>query len=459
MFSQITFSPAYPLITFTSPVFITHPGDGTNRVFIVQQNGTIRVMNNDSSASSAPIFLNITNKVIAGGESGLLGLAFHPNYSSNRYFYVYYTRAGDGTLIVSRFTTFAGNPNKADSLSELNLLTVPHPNFSNHNGGALMFGADGYLYAGMGDGGSGGDPNNNGQNVNSMLGKIHRIDVNNPSGGNNYGIPPGNPFAAGGGRAEIFCWGLRNPWRISQDPVTKTIYCGDVGQGFWEEVDTISVGKNYGWRCYEGNHPYNTSGCGAISNYTFPIKEYYHTGGACSITGGYVYRGSRIPVLTGRYIYGDYCNRNVWKLFYNSGVVNDTVLIGQLPSNLLSFGVDKNNEIYACCANGVIYKFNYIPIGIKGNSNHVPGLFKIEQNYPNPFNPATQIQYTVEKQAHVKIKIYDLLGNEIQQLVNEKKEAGLYSIKWQAENFPSAVYFCRIEAEGQFADIKMVLIK
>ena len=384
-FSQITYVNAFPNLVFTQPVFLTHSRDATNRIFVVQQNGYIMTFPNDSSVTTNLVFLNLTNKILTGSERGLLGLAFHPNYSVNRYFYVYYTRTPDGALIISRFTTQTGNPNKADSLSELIILTVLHPSASNHNGGCLMFGLDGYLYAGTGDGGNGGDPPNNAQNLNVLLGKILRLDINNPSGGNNYGIPPGNPFIGGGGSPEIFCWGMRNPWRFSQDPVTGIIYCGDVGQDAWEEVDTLAVGKNYGWRCYEGNHPYNTTGCLPINNYTFPIKEYQNFGADISITGGYVYRGSRTPSLLGRYIYSDYGSRKTWKLLYSGGVVSDTLLFTTAPGSVLSYGVDQNNELYTLCANGSIYKFTGTIIGINGNGNTVPEGYSLRAELSKPF--------------------------------------------------------------------------
>lgn len=459
LYTQVNFSPAFPSLIFTSPVFLTHSGDGTNRIFVVEQSGVIRVFPNDSSAASYTTFLNLTNKVIAGGERGLLGLAFHPNYNSNRFFYVYYTRVGDGALVISRFTTQSGNPNKADSLSELNIITIAHPTYANHNGGCLMFGQDGYLYMGPGDGGSGGDPNNNAQDTTRLLGKILRLDINNPSGGNNYGIPPGNPLTGiNGGKREIFAWGVRNPWRFSRDPVTNIIYMADVGQDAWEEVDTLSVGKNYGWRCYEGNHPYNTSGCGPINTYTFPIKEYQNFSVDCSITGGYVYRGSRVSWLVGRYVYADYCSRKVWKLLYSGGTVSDTSLIGSAPAAVLSFGVDQNNELYVCCLNG-IYKFNDLIIGINGNNNSLPQNFFLDQNYPNPFNPSTTINYSVEKAVNVSIKIYSVLGREVAQLVNEYKQPGNYSVKWNAENFPSGIYVYRMSVDGLSIDKKMVLLK
>jgi glucose/arabinose dehydrogenase len=354
---------AFPNLTFTQPVFLTHSNDGTNRIFIVQKNGLIKVFPNDPSVTSAKTFLNLSSRIVTGGggdERGLLGMAFHPNYAGNGYFYVNYTQAGTGRTIVARYSVFSTNPDSANFNSELILLNIYQP-FSNHNGGMLFFGQDGYLYIGMGDGGSFGDPGNRAQNLDSLLGKILRIDVDTTIGPQNYGIPPSNPFAGGGGRPEIFAWGMRNPWRISQDSLTSMIWCGDVGQNSWEEVDIIENGRNYGWRIMEGAHCYNPpSGCNQ-TGLTLPIKEYSHTGGRCSITGGYVYRGSRRPELTGRYIYGDYCSREIWKLMYQGGVITEDAFLITAPAFILSFGTDQFNELHVLCDNGIIYRFNAAP--------------------------------------------------------------------------------------------------
>lgn len=461
VYTQVNFVNAFPNLSFSLPLFLTHSGDGTNRIFVVQQRGLIRVFPNDSMTTNVQTFLDASNLVNqSGNERGLLGLAFHPNYSSNRYFFIYYTRASDGALRISRFTTQSGNPNKADSLSELNMLTIPHPTYTNHNGGCLMFGGEGNLYIGTGDGGGGGDPFNNSQNLNSLLGKMLRIDINTPSGGNNYSIPPTNPYAGGGGAPEIFATGLRNPWRFSRDAVTGTIYCGDVGQDAWEEIDTISVGKNYGWRCYEGNAPYNTSGCGPIGNYTFPIAVYQNVGSDISVTGGYVYRGARVPWLVGRYIYADYGSRKVWKLLLSGGNVSENEIIGVAPTLIPSFGVDQSNELYIVGGNGSIYKLQDAVIGINGNNNQLPAGFSLEQNYPNPFNPVTKIYYNVGEASIINITIFDVTGREINSLVNETKQAGRFSAEFNAAGLPSGVYFYKMTVNGSQSDEKkMVLVK
>jgi glucose/arabinose dehydrogenase len=458
---------AFPNVSFTSPLYVTHSNDGTDRIFVMQQGGLVRVLPNDSTTTNIKTFLNITNKIVSGGERGLLGIAFHPDYTTNGYFYVNYTRSGDGATIVSRFSRSIGDPDKADSLSEYVLLTISQP-FSNHNGGIIFFGLDGYLHIGMGDGGSGGDPGNRAQNPQELLGKILRIDVDTTTTTTNYGIPPTNPFYGNptAGREEIFAMGMRNPWRVSQDPVTGLIYCGDVGQGSWEEIDIIENGLNYGWRCYEGNAPYNTSGCQPASFYTFPIKAYPRSSPECSVTGGFVYRGERrAPELEGRYIYGDYCSRKIWKLKYDNGTVTEDSLLVTAASNILSFGTDQNNELYVCCSNGVIYRFNKSNLlSINNNGNNIPEKFALEQNYPNPFNPETNINYHIPGITKVKLLIYDITGKEVRTLVNTTQMAGEYNIAWNGrDNFGSAVasgvYFYSITAGENVATKKMLMLK
>lgn len=355
IYAQFTMQQAYPNLTFSSPVDLQYAPDGTDRIFVVGQSGIIKVFENNRNTMTAKTFLDITDRVTSGGETGLLGLAFHPDYATNGYFYVDYTTPNPLRTHISRFQV-TSNPDSADKNSELVLLEVTQP-YANHNGGRVIFGPDGYLYIGFGDGGSGGDPNDYAQNRTVLLGKILRIDVDNPSGGLNYGIPSDNPFVGNtqGWREEIYSFGMRNPWRFSFDASNGWLWCGDVGQGSWEEIDTITSGGNYGWRCYEGNHAYNLAGCNA-TDYLFPIWEYGHTNGNCSITGGYVYRGMRRPELKGTYIYGDYCSRTIWSLDYSGiNLTNTQISIG--ASSILSFGVDMNNELYVLCSNGKIYEY------------------------------------------------------------------------------------------------------
>lgn len=459
---------AFPNLTFTQPAFITNSNDGTNRIFVLQQNGIIKVFPNDSNVTAANLktFLDISNKISSSaGEEGLLGLAFHQNYLNNGYFYVDYTAPNPLHTVIARYKVSSTNPNKADSLSEYILLTINQP-FSNHNGGNLLFGLDGYLHIGMGDGGSGGDPFNNAQNTHVLLGKILRINVNDSTTTTRYAIPPTNPFYSDTslGRGEVFCWGMRNPWRFSQDPVTGIIYCGDVGQDTWEEVDILHGGKNYGWRVLEGFACFNPpSGCDTTGK-TMPIKVYGHVSGACSITGGYVYRGSRRPELRGAYIYGDYCNGKIWMLRYNNGTITSDSLLTTQPTSLSSFGIDQFNELYfAGYTNGKIYRFNLSSRanGVNNNQNSLPDKYLLNQNFPNPCNPNTIIKYSLPENNFVTLTLYDIEGKQITKIVNTFQVAGNYSINFSPSEFKLAtgIYFYSLHTNDFQQTKKMIILK
>ncbi len=458
--AQYNFKVAFPNLTFSSALDLQNAGDGTNRLFVVEQAGRIKVFPNQHNISTTKTFLDITDRVTSGGETGLLGLAFHPNYKNNGYFYVNYTAANPLRTIISRFKVSTSNHDSADKNSEQILLTYNQP-YSNHNGGCIAFGPDGYLYIAAGDGGSGGDPQNNAQNITNLLGKIIRIDVDNPQLPLNYGIPTTNPFVDSTNasiRKEIYSWGMRNTWRFSFDFTTGLLWAGDVGQGDWEEVDIIQNGKNYGWRCYEGNHSYNLSGCNGT--YEFPIWEYSHSTGI-SITGGYVYRGQNVPELYGKYIYGDYGSQIVWALEYDG--VNPTVntQITTAAGNITSFGTDENKELYLVSFNGKIYKFTPTVTNIEA-SNEVND-FRLLQNYPNPFNPTTSIRYAISRHQFVLLKIYDVLGNEIATLVNEEQPAGIYEVIFNSASgnkyLSSGIYFYKLSVGSFIETRKMILLK
>lgn len=322
------------------PVLATNAGDNSQRLFVLEQPGQIKIVQNGLVLSTP--FLDIRSKVSYGGERGLLGLAFHPNYKNNGYFYVNYTRAGDGATVIERYKV-STNPNIASTSNPLTILLIPQP-YSNHNGGQLAFGLDGKLYIGMGDGGSGGDPQNLAQNINSLLGKMLRIDVDS---GVPYGIPPDNPLVGKDGLDEIWAVGLRNPWRFTFDRQTGDMYIGDVGQAFWEEIDFQPAGVNglnYGWRCYEGTHAYNLNPpCPGVL--TPPVAEYSHSDGQ-SVTGGYVYRGKKYPSLLGVYFYADFAQGKIWALQKSSGVFLAPVLLLDSPYAISAFGEDEDGEVY-----------------------------------------------------------------------------------------------------------------
>jgi len=331
--------------------------DGVNPwLYIVQRNGNIFIADSTGAKLPSP-FLNISGRVLAGGERGLLGLAFDPDFATNRRFYVNYTRTGDGATVISSFKAVEGSPLTADASSEKILMTINQP-FANHNGGDILFGKDGYLYIAMGDGGGAGDPGNRSQNRNDFHGKLLRIQIDSDS---TYAIPSDNPFVdSANARPEIWALGLRNPWRISFDRLTDDLWIADVGQSAREEVNFSPAprvgGLNYGWRCFEGELPYNTNGCGAYASYEPPIFTYNRTAtGGRSITGGYVYRGTDHPDLYGYYVCADYLSRNFWMLKPNEEGLE---VIPQLDvlNGVVSFGEDIFGELYLASFNGNIYK-------------------------------------------------------------------------------------------------------
>ena len=396
---------------FDNPVSIAHAGD--DRLFVVEQDGTIRVVLSDGTVLSTP-FLDITARVdSSASEEGLLGLAFHPDYTNNGYFYLNYTyTSGSRRTRISRFKVTA-DANIADPTSENVLLTINQPDW-NHNAGDLHFGPDGYLYIPMGDGGGGGDTSNNAQNMSLLLGKIVRIDVDQGTGSNpdcvgfgtgDYTIPDDNPFIDGAGDDcdEIWAVGLRNPWRSSFDRLTGDLYIGDVGQNAWEEVNiqpaASNGGENYGWRCYEGNHAYNLSGCADISTYTFPIFEYSHSGGHCSVTGGYVYRGAIYPLMQGRYFLADYCSGRFWDLMpdgQGGWQSNQYTNLGSFGYS--AFGEDVNGELYVTnLANGNLYHLQESTIIeplVAGFSSNSPITIGQTAHFTNTTTGTPNITYT-----------------------------------------------------------------
>lgn len=352
------------------PIVITHAKDGTNRIFLVSQQGVIYVMPNKQDVKTAEVFLDIEESVVYRdnkNEEGLLGLAFHPDYKTNGQLFVYYTTADeDQTSVVTRFTVSKDNPNKANPDSEVELMRISQP-FWNHNGGSLEFGPDGFLYIGFGDGGKANDTLMNGQNVQTWLGSILRIDVNKEEKGRKYGIPADNPFASQKNSRnpvampEIYAYGLRNVWRLSFDHKTGLLYAADVGQNLWEEVNIIEKGGNYGWNLREGKHKFGPAGSEPRADLIEPIWEYDHKTGK-SITGGQVYRGSKVPELAGYYIYADYVSGRFWALKYNAdtGKAVENREIPKPPNQdfpIMTFGTDEMGEVYCGDAFGKMYRF------------------------------------------------------------------------------------------------------
>jgi glucose/arabinose dehydrogenase len=356
------------VITKVRPIVITGAGDGSNRLFVATQRGKIYVFENHRDIDSMELFLDLTDRVHPydkENEEGFLGLAFHPQFAKNGQFFVYYTAKRPpqiGNLsIVSRFHVNPDHPQQADPNSEQILMRIDQP-YWNHNGGTVVFGPDGYLYIALGDGGSGRDPHMNGQNLQTLLGSILRIDIDrqDQEGKRLYGLPADNPFVADKkfARGEIWAYGLRNPWRVTFDRETGNCWVADVGQDHWEEINIVHSGGNYGWNVREGQHPHGPGGTKARADLMEPIWEYHHDVGK-SITGGYVYRGNQVPEIQGAYLYADWVKGQVWALWYDlqAGRVTANRTIQKQGIPVLTFGEDNQGEIYFGTEGGGIYHF------------------------------------------------------------------------------------------------------
>lgn len=424
---------------FTAPVEITHAND--TRMFVVQQNGIIKIVQPNGNINSTN-FLDISSKITYGGERGLLGLAFHPQYATNGYFFVYYNDTS-GNITVARYTR-SSNSDVADATTEKIILNQPKP-FDNHNGGSIHFAPDGYLWIVTGDGGSGGDPNNNGQNKNSLLGKLLRLDINSTGP---YNIPPDNPFVGTDGADEVWAYGLRNAWKFNFDTVSGNVMIADVGQGNIEEINRMPItqaGLNYGWRCYEGNNTYNTSGCAAQSTMTFPVAAYDHSGGRCSITGGYVYRGSLYPALQGKYIFADYCSRQIGILNSDDSITWSAAFSG---NNFSTFGINNQNELFvAAVNNGKIFRVTTSTLST--NENNLSAQIKI---YPNPASKKVFIEGIEGKNTTI-----DITNTEGRKVLEGAKIESDHSLN--ISGIPTGLYFLHINMENQKAYSKKLIVK
>jgi glucose/arabinose dehydrogenase len=407
---------------FTDPVDIENAGD--TRLFIVEQAGNIKILNANGTVNSTP-FLNISALTAAGGERGLLGLAFHPNYASNGLFFINYTNTAGNTVIAKYSVTLTGvgaNPNVANTSGTI-LMTINQP-FANHNGGSLKFGPDGYLYIGMGDGGSANDPNGYAQNLTIdpanptrvYLGKMLRIDVNSTAGALPYGIPSTNPYVGQVGKQEIWANGLRNPWKFSFNRANGDLWIADVGQGAIEEISKVSptlANPNFGWKCFEGNVVFSTTGnCSAIAGTIVPLTVVNHNIGSCSITGGYVYNGSQYPNLIGKYLFTDYCNPKIGVVNTTSGVVNYSQDF--TGKNFVSFGENSAGELFVSdITGGNIYKvIDTAPLEVKEfNKNE----FKI---YPNPSKNEVYVEKS-DSSYPTEVTIFDMNGKILAQQKTE----------------------------------------
>jgi glucose/arabinose dehydrogenase len=469
------------------PIFCTSP-PGDNRLFIVEQRGIIKILQGGNVLPQP--FLDIdalTTNPTGNDERGLLGLCFHPNYAQNGFFYINYTNLA-GDTIIARYHV-SGDPNRADSLSALQILFIDQP-FTNHNGGNVAFGPDGYLYIGMGDGGSAGDPFGNAQNDGVLLGKMLRIDVNGddfPGDPNrNYAIPPSNPFVGPGNPLdEIWAKGTRNPYRWSFDRLTGDLYIADVGQGCWEEVDfqpaSSTGGENYGWVVMEGTHCYiPAQGCNPICTPQFvqPIHEYSHSeaGFSCSITGGFVYRGSSIPTLPGTYFFADFCSNHIYSFRYTGSVTEFTDRTAELApggglsiTNIAGFGEDGSGELYIVDRDtdltGEIYKLVATAAGVENPADSPPAPFALDQATPNPFSTAIDLGMQAATAGTLKAEVYDASGRIVRTLADGVNvPVGHRTITWdgrmdEGTAAPSGIYFIRVELGGLAQSQRITLVR
>jgi len=422
---------------FIKPIGIKNSGD--DRLFVVEQDGFIQILNIDGTKNMVP-FLDIDNIVIETNidERGLLGLAFHPNYNNNGHFYVNYIDLS-GNTVISRFTVSA-NPDIADSTSELIILSYTQP-LPNHNGGDMAFGNDGYLYISSGDGGGFGDPDGNSQDLSNLLGKILRIDVDNTFGGNNYAIPGDNPFVTNGSAAdEIWAYGLRNPWKFSFDSLNNNLWIADVGSQNIEEINMISSsdsGTNFGWRCYEGSAEFDLTDCPAMNTMTFPIAEYTHNASGnfkCSITGGYVHRGSVNTDFNGYYFFADYCSNEIGIFDFDGGDYTINYSEQFSGNNWSAFGEDINGELYiAGVTSGEIFKI--IPGNLSTNEFDEESV----KMYPNPTKNKVNFEFK-SSIISPEITIFDIHGK----VIKTYKQFFNNSIKLSTENYSKGMYLIQI---------------
>lgn len=412
---------------------------GDNRLFVVEQGGHIRILNTDGSVNETD-FLNVSALVSNGGEQGLLGLAFHPDYVTNGYFYINYTNV-DGDTVLARYTQSVGNENTADPTSAVVMLTIEQP-FENHNGGCLRFGPDGYLYVATGDGGDAGDPGNRAQNVDELLGKLLRLDVD--VAGPPY-VPESNPFVGIAGADEIWAYGLRNPWKFSFNRLNDDLWIADVGQGAVEEINKMLptiAGVNYGWKCYEGTLEFDTSLCSDIGTYTAPVAEYANAGSPrCSITGGYVYTGNSYPNLQNKYVFADYCTSEIGLLDTD----NVITWAGDFSGNFTTFGEDIDGELYVGAADGSVYRIVDTSAGLNDFTNSPFAL------YPNPAND----EVTINSKDGITTGLASIF-NVSGQLILEQQLVGDDS-KIDTSKLQTGVYMVKIQTSGARYNTKLVI--
>lgn len=456
--AQVEVVDAYPQLIFNAPVDYHYASESDNTVYVAEREGRIVMFENDAGTSETEEFLDISGQVNTSGEGGLLGFDFHPEYESNGLVYVYYTAGNPFRSVLSRFEV-SEEGGTVDEDSEVILMEVDQP-YSNHNGGQIRFGPDGYLYIALGDGGDGGDPHDNGEDRSTLLGSLLRIDVDSTEGDMNYAIPEDNPFVDNdeGYREEIYAYGLRNPYRFSFDAETGELWVADVGQSDREEINVIEKGLNYGWNTMEGSLCYEPASDCDTTGRELPVYEYGRSEGG-SITGGFVYRGTEVPSLQGRYVYADFVSGNIWSLDWDGEEASDNQLIDTFGGGqLVAFGEDQNGELYLGSFDGNIYTFQSTTTSNEDETER-PASIELNQNYPNPFNPSTQITYQLPQAASVDLRVYNMLGQEIEVLENGRKSAGSHTVTFDGSGLSSGMYIYKLNAAGKVLTRKMTLMK
>ncbi|MEL7168835.1 MAG: PQQ-dependent sugar dehydrogenase [Bacteroidota bacterium] len=450
--------------SFGFAVDLQHDNADPDRLYLVEQQGRIVTFSRSGDGSDAAPFLDIRERVFAGGELGLLGLAFHPDYADNGRFFVYYTTPSPIRTIVAEYARSAGDPTAADPASERVLLSVAQP-FQNHNAGQIAFGPDGLFYIALGDGGLGGDPEENGEDPTTLLGSILRIDVDNVPAGAPYGIPEDNPFAPTDGleRDEIYAYGLRNPWRFSFDPVTDYLWTADVGQNAFEEINRVVNGGNYGWDRKEGFACYEPSRNCDFEGQVDPVFVYAHgddTG--FSVTGGHVYRGPTNGGLVGRYIYGDYVTGNVWALDVRNLDEVSNARIASVP-NPTSFGVDADNELYVLSSpfgspRAQVFQFVRNPTtteedGLAGRA------IALDLQGPNPFRGATTLRVETAAAGRATLQVFDVLGRPVATLLNATpmQPGQVVEARFEARGLPAGLYFARLDLGSERVTRRLIV--
>jgi len=446
---------AFPKLPFFSfPIGIEDPMDGTDRLFLLKRTGAIYVIQNDPTTSALKTFLDLNSLLTTQSEGGLLGLAFHPDYEHNGYLYVTYTATNPIREVLARYSVNPANPDAALPASALTILEIPKTNLY-HNGGCIEFGADGYLYWSIGEDGI----DYLAQDLTQWNGKLLRIDVDHPSGGNQYGIPADNPFAGSGGgvHKEIWAYGFRNPWRFSFDPPTGRLWLADVGNNAWEEIDIVRKGRNYGWPRMEANDCFSPSTCDTTGlNIDLPLYAYPHDGSA-SITGGFVYRGPTIPSLVGKYIYADYITGDLSALSWD-GVNPPTSTLLNSVSSVSSFGIDKDGELFMTSFDGNIYRLFATTTAV--GTRAIARALRIG---PNPFNTQTAISLDLGSAAHVDLAVYDVAGRRVASIMKGYSDRGVHHAFWNGRDqsghaLASGVYFVRLGLNGNTAETHRVTL-